>query len=122
MTDPVNREKNIYDVLHRLGVTANYKGFFQLAFAVQLCVENPERLHLVTKLVYPDVAKRYCTSWKAVERNIRTVSRVAWNEGRPLLDQMAGRSLTCQPSTARLLAILSYDLFPAVHSSLVKMR
>ena len=84
----------IYELLYRLGVTANYTGFFYTAYAVQLCAEHPDRLMLVTKWVYPDVAKRYRTNWKAVERNIRT----------------AGRILEHKPCNAQLLAILSYSL------------
>ena len=49
--------EKIYDLLYSLGITANYTGFFQLAYAVKLCAEQPERLLLVTKCVYPDVAK-----------------------------------------------------------------
>ena len=45
----------IYELLYRLGVTANYTGFFYTAYAVQLCAEHPDRLMLVTKWVYPDV-------------------------------------------------------------------
>ena len=57
----------IYELLYRLGVTANYTGFFYTAYAVRLCAEHPDRLMLVTKWVYPDVAKRYRTNWKAVK-------------------------------------------------------
>lgn len=101
---------NIYGLLHDLGVTANYTGFFYTAYAVALCVEQPERLLLVTKWVYPDVAKQYGTNWKAVERNIRTVGNVIWKQGHSLLEQLAGRKLPHKPSTAQLLAILTYTL------------
>ena len=100
----------VYDLLYRLGVTANYTGFFQTAFAVQLCMEQPERLQLVTKRVYPDVAREYRTSWKAVERNIRTVNRLVWEQNRPWLEELAGRELTHRPGSAQLLAILSHSL------------
>ena len=63
------------DLLYSLGVTANYKGFLHTTYAVSLCMERQDRLLLVTKWLYPDVARRYGTNWKAVERNIRTVSR-----------------------------------------------
>ena len=59
------------DLLYQLGISANYKGFFHAAYAVSLCMERQDRLLLVTKWLYPDVAKRYRTNWKAVERNIR---------------------------------------------------
>lgn len=47
----------IYDLLYRLGVTANYTGFFHTAYAVSLCIGRPDRLLLVTKWLYPEVAK-----------------------------------------------------------------
>ena len=83
----------IFDLLYRLGATANYTGFFHTAFAIQLCVEDPMRLSLVTKLVYPEVAKYYKTNWKAVERNIRTVGTVIWREKRSLLEELACKPL-----------------------------
>ena len=101
---------DIYDLLYRLGVTANYAGFFQTASAVQLCMERPERLLLVTKWVYPDVARYYKTNWKAVERNIRTVNGIIWKQNRPFLEKLAGRELSHKPSNAQLLAILAYSL------------
>ena len=109
---------DIYDLLYRLGATANYTGFFHTAYAVSLCVEQPDRLLLVTKWLYPEVAKQYGTNWKAVERNIRTVSCIIWREGRPLLEELAHRHLEQKPRNAQMLAILvsSLDTGPlAVH-------
>ena len=97
----------ICDLLFRLGVTANYTGFFHLVYAVQLCAEQPEHLLLVTKCVYPEVAKKYQTSCWAVERNIRTVSSIMWEQKRRALEHIAGRPLTHKSSNAQLLAILS---------------
>lgn len=109
---------NSYDLLYRLGVTANYAGFFQTAFALQLCAEQPERLLLVTKWVYPDVAKRYKTNWKAVERNIRTVNGIVWEQNRLYLEELTGRGLPHKPSNAQLLAILVYSLLSQSSGSL----
>lgn len=95
--------------LHRL---------FHTAYAISLCVEQPDRLLLVTKWLYPEVAKQYGTNWKAEERNIRTVSCIIWREGRPLLEELAHRHLEQKPRNARMLAILvsSLDTRPlAVH-------
>ena len=96
----------IYDLLYRLGVTANYTGFIHTACAVSLCVEQPERLLLVTKWLYPEVAKQYMTTWKAVERNIRTAGDVIWRENRSMLEELAHRKLERKPRNAQLLAIL----------------
>jgi len=97
---------DIYDLLYSLGVTANYIGFFHMAYAVSLCVEQPDRLLLVTKWLYPEVAKQYNTNWKAVERNIRTVSCIIWQENRSLLEELAHRRLEHKPRNAQILAIL----------------
>ena len=105
--------EDAYHLLHRLGATANYTGFSYLVRALQLCAEEPERLLLVTKWLYPDVAKQYGTNWKAVERNIRTVGRVIWNSNRPLLEiwpagnspkavyGATARNPACQPVAVR---------------------
>lgn len=101
---------DIYDLLYRLGVTANYTGFFHTAYAVSLCVEQPDKLLLVTKWLYPEVAKQYQTKWKAVERNIRTVGGIIWRENRPLLEELARHPLEQKPRSAQLLAILAASL------------
>ena len=50
----------ICDLLYQLGISANYKGFLHTAYAVSLCVEQQDRLLLVTKWLYPDVARILC--------------------------------------------------------------
>lgn len=72
-----------------------------------ICVELPDRLLLVTKLLYPEVAKQYHTNWKAVERNIRSVNNIIWQENRPLLEELAHRHLEQRPRNTQLLAILT---------------
>lgn len=99
-----------YDLLCQLGILPNHKGFFQTAYAVSLCMEQQERLLLVTKWLYPDVAEKYDTNWKAVERNIRTVSAIAWKRNRPLLESLAKRPFERRPRSAEFLALLFYTL------------
>jgi len=100
----------VYDLLYRLGVTANYTGFFHMACAVSLCAQQPDRLLLVTKWLYPEVAKQYGTNWKAVEQNIRRVGCIIWQTNRPGLEELAHRRLEQRPCSAQLLAILASSL------------
>lgn len=102
--------KEIKDMLHRLGLTANYRGFFYVSYAIVLSIEKEERLLLVTKWLYPEIAKRYGTNWKAVERSIRTAGHIIWRENRALLEELAGRRLEVQPRAAQLLAILAAEV------------
>lgn len=103
----------IYGLLYRLGLRANYTGFFHTSYAVLLCIQQPERLQLVTKWLYPEVAKQYKTNWKAVERNIRTAGEIIWRENRSLLEELAHGPLAEKPRSAQLLSILASSfLFP----------
>ncbi|MCE2603975.1 sporulation initiation factor Spo0A C-terminal domain-containing protein, partial [Pseudomonas aeruginosa] len=63
----------IRELLCCLGITANYTGFYYTSYAVYLAMEDMECLSLVTKYLYPEVAKHYHTTPACVERNIRTV-------------------------------------------------
>lgn len=105
---PVDYSRIIQWLLHNLGVTEAYTGFFHIVYAVQLSISDPSRLQLITKLIYPEVAGRYGTNWRAVERNMRTVIAVAWENDPLLLSELAGCFLKRKPTNSRFLAILTY--------------
>lgn len=100
-------QQRIQQLLHRLGVTENYTGFPHTVYAVQLSIDDPDRLQLITKRLYPDVARRYGVTWQAVERDIRTVVSVAWTADPALLSELAGRELAGKPNNASFLSILA---------------
>lgn len=95
------------EILSQLGITANYKGFLYIISAVDLCLEDQEGLHFVTKYVYPQVAKRHKTTWQAVERDIRKVVSLIWTRSRATLEYYARRPLEQRPGNAQFLAILT---------------
>lgn len=108
----MNCDTKVFSILQNLGVSPNYKGFFQMATALQLCMEEPSRLTLVTKQLYPDVARRYDTKWQSVERNMRTVTDVIWMDNRSRLETMTRYKLLCKPCTRQLLSILLNYMMP----------
>lgn len=97
----------IYDLLYRLGVSANSIAFFHTAYAVRLAVEQPQMMLLVTKWLYPEVARHYRTNWKAVERNIRRVVATAWKHDPALLCRLARVPLPTKPTPTQFLSILA---------------
>lgn len=99
--------EQIHQILRQLGLSANYLGFYQMAWAVRLAREEPERLLLVTKTVYPEVARQFRTNWGAVERNLRTAVRIIWEANTPLLREVMGAGDWERPCTARFLALLT---------------
>ena len=103
-------EFGIHDILLHLGITSNYKGYNYVAIALHLCLIDPTRLQLITKLIYPEVARQCSTTWTAVERDIRTVISIAWSNELPYLEFLGRRSLPIKPSNAQFLAILTAGL------------
>lgn len=103
-------EQSIVALLHSLGITENYVGFSQLMHAVRLAREKPERLASVTKELYPDVAKAYHTSWRCVERNIRTVIELAWSLNAGRISELAEFPLSRKPRPAQFISLLLNQL------------
>ena len=100
-------QSEIYDLLYRLGAVADSCGFFQTAYAIKLSMERPERLTLVTKWLYPEVARQYGTNWRAVERNIRRSVRRIWKTESVLLSKISRRRLYSCPTPAQFIALLA---------------
>lgn len=99
-----------FELLHRLGITATYGGYYYTAYSVALAKGQPERLLLVTKWLYPDVARQYGTTWRCVERSIRTVISLAWERNPKLLSSLSGYPMDKKPSVGQFISILMYNL------------
>ena len=107
----LNSEQNfseIYRFFLLLGITPNYLGFYQAAYAVALCMKEPERLISVTKSIYPDVAKYFRTSAGSEERNIRTVARISWDSHSKVLSDLSSESLQKQPTVSQFLSLIVF--------------
>lgn len=92
--------------MYRFGITADRTAFFYTSYAVYLSVQQPERLLLTTKWLYPDVAKHYAVTWNCVERGIRRAIESAWKTSPELLEELARHPLEKKPTPAKFLAIL----------------
>ncbi|MDO4556863.1 MAG: sporulation initiation factor Spo0A C-terminal domain-containing protein [Lachnospiraceae bacterium] len=98
----------ILELIHELGIKRTYVGYHQLATAVELVIEDENRLLYVHKWLYTDVAKIHNTTPACVERNIRTVNLICWNKGnRELLEQIAGHPLDERPGNGDFIDILA---------------
>ncbi len=99
-------DRDIQRELFRLGITMRYIGYHYAEEALLLLKEDESRIYSVTKCLYPEIARKYSTSISAVERDIRTLSLVAWKGQRQLLEEMAGHSLERRPTSSHFLAIV----------------
>lgn len=94
-------------LIRSLGISATYRGYRYLTYAIELCLENEEYLLSVSKLLYPQIAKKYCATSSSVERDIRTVVRVCWERGNLLfLQEIALYPLKCRPTSGEFIDIL----------------
>ena len=105
-----NLEGQVTETLHDLGLPSHIKGFQYVRAAIMMTVEDMSKIHAITKVLYPAVAKHYDTSWRRVERSIQTVVGIAWQRNRALLAELARRPLHEKPPPAQFLAMLASSL------------
>jgi two-component system, response regulator, stage 0 sporulation protein A len=78
---PTDLNTEITTILHEIGVPAHIKGYLYLRESISMVYNNIEILGSITKILYPEVAKKYRTTSSRVERAIRHAIEVAWNRG-----------------------------------------
>lgn len=103
-------DKLIISLLCHLGLSSKYKGFFCLAAAIEIAMRDPESLTMITKSLYPQVAKQQNTNWKTVERNIGSAIDIIWRRNAPGFRQLTGWPVDSKPSNAKFIAIIVYYL------------
>ena len=79
--EPKNLDASITSIIHEIGVPAHIKGYLYLREAIAMVYHDVELLGSITKVLYPDIAKKYNTTASRVERAIRHAIEVAWNRG-----------------------------------------
>ena len=77
----VELEMRVTGIIHDIGVPAHIKGYQYLREAIRLAVEDMDVINAVTKVLYPEVARRFSTTASRVERAIRHAIEVAWDRG-----------------------------------------
>ena len=74
-------EARVTAIIHEIGVPAHIKGYQYLREAIIMTVEDMDVINAVTKVLYPEVARKFGTTASRVERAIRHAIEVAWDRG-----------------------------------------
>ena len=74
-------EANVTAIIHEIGVPAYIKGYQYHREAIIMTVEDMDVINAVTKVLYPEVARKFGTTASRVERAIRHAIEVAWDRG-----------------------------------------
>lgn len=66
----------LHELVRSLGLGRNYAGYKYLISALELLREEPERLELVSKGIYPEVARRFGVTPGGVDKGLHTAAVV----------------------------------------------
>ena len=96
------------DFLFICRISRRYKGYRYIKYAIKLINEMEEDEILITKDIYPSIAKKFYTSTTVVESDIRTVVRHLFNEQKDILKPIFGYIPNKCPSNAQFLDALAF--------------
>ena len=102
-----NLEKDVTQILHEIGVPAHIKGYQYLRDAITASVEDQDMLSSVTKVLYPNIAKKHQTTPSRVERAIRHAIEVAWNKSDQTIFGYTVSNGKGKPTNSEFIALLS---------------
>ncbi|MEG2170231.1 MAG: sporulation transcription factor Spo0A [Erysipelotrichaceae bacterium] len=107
-------ESEITAVLHEIGIPAHIKGYMYLRTAIIETYFNIDFLGQITKVLYPEIARKYLTTSSRVERAIRHAIEVAWNRGNiDAIDEIFGYTISAskaKPTNSEFIAMISDKL------------
>ena len=95
-------------LLRGLGVTRKLVGFRYVAFMVEQVLDDPDRIQLITKRLYPDTGRRVSVNGKSVERSTRNLIQFCWKwTDHSFLGQIAGTTLRRAPTNSEFIDMLA---------------
>lgn len=71
-------EKIVGNYLSSLGISHHLKGYGYLKYGILNCINHPEDMESITKILYPKIAAAYHTTSGKVEHGIRHAIKKAW--------------------------------------------
>ena len=74
-------ETLVTSILHEIGVPASVKGYYYLREAIMIAANDMDVLNAMNNVLYAEVANRFQTTTKKVERAIRGAIEIAWDRG-----------------------------------------
>ena len=104
-------EEVVTEIIHDVGVPAHIKGYQYLRDAIVMSVLDMDMLNSVTKILYPEVAKKYKTTPSRVERAIRHAIEVAWSRGKvDTIEELFGYTISIgkgKPTNSEFIALIT---------------
>ena len=103
-------EADITEIFHQLGIPAHIKGYHYLREAIIMEYKHIGMINSITKVLYPEVAKKYQTTPSRVERAIRHSIGVSWIKGnKEKIDEIFGYTIDEEkgkPTNSEFIAMI----------------
>ena len=107
-------EERVTILLHSIGIPAHIKGYVYIRCAVIEAFYNPNYIGQITKVLYPEIAKRYSSTPSRVERAIRHAIEIAWNRGSiDIINKIFGYTINAykaKPTNSEFIAMITDKL------------
>ncbi|MGM9521644.1 MAG: sporulation transcription factor Spo0A [Oscillospiraceae bacterium] len=108
-------ESVVTEIIHEIGIPAHIKGYQYLREAIIRTVKDMDIINAVTKVLYPEVAKKFGTTPSRVERAIRHAIEVAWDRGDvEVLQKFFGYTVSGvkgKPTNSEFIAMIADRLY-----------
>ena len=109
-----NLEALVTNLIHEVGVPAHIKGYQYLREAIIMSINDINSVNQITKILYPDIAKKYHTTPSRVERAIRHSIEVAWGRGnQKTVESIFGYTISAnrgKPTNSEFIAMIADKL------------
>jgi two-component system, response regulator, stage 0 sporulation protein A len=106
-----NLEVEITNLMHEVGIPPHMTGYQYIREAITQTVNNSKTFTSITKVLYPEVAKRFSSTPQKVERAIRNSIESAWIRGnRSSIDSIFGYSINYErgkPTNSEFIAMMA---------------
>ena len=108
---PAHLESAVTNILHEMGVPAHIKGFQYLRAGILFTIRGTGSVAGITKVLYPEIAKRFSATPACVERAMRNAIEIAWNRGDFEMQQKIFRGTISgakgKPTNGEFIALLA---------------
>ena len=107
-------DSTITGIIHQIGVPAHIKGYQYLREAITMVYFDLDLLGSITKILYPDIAKKFNTTPSRGERAIRHAIEVAWGRGNlESINKMFSNTISsnrAKPTNSEFIAMVADKL------------
>ena len=95
-------------LLDQMGFSSPFCGYKMLADAIAIAVKDDEAVTRITQLIYPQVAEKFQSNARNVEKNMRKAIENFWDHGnRDVYTHIAGHKVYYRPTNAEFIAAVS---------------